>query len=304
MIAVLRRCAPRLPGLVRNLDRPASSLRLDLPLADTVASRFLVWIVAALTCGAMLSVGLVAASDGALHRAVETGAQPLQVAVDLRGGEAELAQTVETLRGVEGVAEIRLGGLMPTGAGDEASSAPPVPPGALALEVWPTETDGADDALQSRLHRALPGAVLLASKPLAEPVAVPGFLRALGVVLALACVGLGLAVAATVTRMSLDLHQGTVDLLRLMGAPDRYVARQFEHHAWASGARGGVIGFAAGLVILLGLAFAMSLLPEFDLRLDLRWLDWLLLAAVPAPLVVGVGLVTRYAARRALARLR
>lgn len=193
---------------------------------------------------------------------------------------------------------------MPTGAGDEASSAPPVPPGALALEVWPTETDGADDALQSRLHRALPGAVLLASKPLAEPVAVPGFLRALGVVLALACVGLGLAVAATVTRMSLDLHQGTVDLLRLMGAPDRYVARQFEHHAWASGARGGVIGFAAGLVILLGLAFAMSLLPEFDLRLDLRWLDWLLLAAVPTPLVVEVGLVTRYAARRALARLR
>ena len=54
-------------------------------------------------------------------------------------------------------------------------------------------------------------------------------------------------VVVVVTRMSLDLHQETVDLLRLMGAGDAYVGRQFEQHALSNALRGGLLGFTAAV---------------------------------------------------------
>ena len=55
-------------------------------------------------------------------------------------------------------------------------------------------------------------------------------------------------VVVVVTRMSLDLHEETVDLLRLMGAGDDYVGRQFEQHALSNALRGGLLGFTAAIV--------------------------------------------------------
>ena len=76
----------------------------------------------------------------------------------------------------------------------------------------------------------------------AEPV--QGGLGAAGL-LRLAAGGAGLlllgamvAVTAVFTRVCLSLHGDSVDLLRLMGARDGYVARQFEQQALASGLRG------------------------------------------------------------------
>ena len=53
--------------------------------------------------------------------------------------------------------------------------------------------------------------------------------------------------------MSLDLHEETVDLLRLMGAGDDYVGRQFEQHALSNALRGGLLGFTAAIATLAGL---------------------------------------------------
>ncbi|WGF87159.1 hypothetical protein [Marinivivus vitaminiproducens] len=302
MLAVLRRHAEHLPFRLQGRGRPSWGRRMDLPLADTAASRFLAWIVAALTCGAALSVALVAAADGALRRTDTIAAAPVQVAVTVAGDEAGLADAVAALRRIDGVADIRLSGMMPTSGGETgASDVPLAPAGTLALEVWPQAGGGGD--LPARLAAAVPGVLVLADdQAAARPL--PGVLRGLGAALSLACIGLAMAVAAVVTRMSLDLHDATVDLLRLMGAPDRYVARQFEHHAWASGARGGLIGLTAAVFVLIALGCGLSVVPDLGVRLDMRWLDWLALTVTPLPIALGVGLATRYTAKRALARMR
>ena len=65
-----------------------------------------------------------------------------------------------------------------------------------------------------------------------------------------------------VTRMSLDLHQETVDLLRLMGAADHYVGRQFEQHALSNALRGGLFGFTAAIMTVSGYMVALAAGPD------------------------------------------
>ena len=114
-----------------------------------------------------------------------------------------------------------------------------------------------------------------------------------------------LVVVAVVTRLSLDLHAETVDLLRLMGAADRYVARQFEQHALASGLRGGLVGFGAGLVVVLGFILLAGLAPSLGLpALPLRTVDWVLLACLPVLGALLTMLAARLAAGYGLARMR
>jgi len=106
---------------------------------------------------------------------------------------------------------------------------------------------------------------------------------------ALAILGLiALGTAATVafaTRAGLATHREIVELLHLMGAQDRFIARAFEWHyflaaliAAACGAALAVAAFvAAGSLDQFGLA-GVSFLPP--LGLPLRELAWL--AAIPA----------------------
>jgi len=112
-------------------------------------------------------------------------------------------------------------------------------------------------------------------------------------------------VVVVVTRMSLDLHQETVDLLRLMGAPDDYVARQFEHHALSNALRGGLFGFTAAIMAVSGFVVATTALPAGGLpAVELRPLDWLLLGCIPVAAALSTAVVSRLTARRSLARLR
>lgn len=101
---------------------------------------------------------------------------------------------------------------------------------------------------------------------------------------------IAVATAATVafaTRAGLAAHHEIVELLHLMGARDRFVARAFEWHYFLGAAIAGIAGAAAAALVLvaasgaeqLGLA-AGSFLPPLGLRLD--ELPWLLLIPVAA----------------------
>lgn len=107
-------------------------------------------------------------------------------------------------------------------------------------------------------------------------------LRSLGFAVGVTALAALAATVATVTRLSLALHRETIDLLRQLGAPDAYIARQLEQHALGQVLRGGLVGFFLALLALaLGMAWAGQ--P----RLALPTLDWLLLGSVP----VGAGLL-------------
>ncbi|NJC34936.1 cell division transport system permease protein [Sphingomonas jejuensis] len=65
---------------------------------------------------------------------------------------------------------------------------------------------------------------------------------------------IGIATAATVVlaaRGALDTHRGTVEVLHLLGATDRQIARLFERRFALDALLGGVAGFLAGVAVLL-----------------------------------------------------
>ena len=105
--------------------------------------------------------------------------------------------------------------------------------------------------------------------------------------------------------MSLDLHQETVDLLRLMGAGEAYVGRQFEQHALGNALRGGLLGFTAAVAALARFAWPWRPAAPAGCR---RWswqpCDWLLLGCVPVAAALLTAVVARQTARWGLARLR
>ena len=95
----------------------------------------------------------------------------------------------------------------------------------------------------------------------------------------------------------------SVELLRCMGAPDQYLARQFERHALLSSVQGGLIGCALALVtvgLLLYSSRRMQVAEGIDLQVPP--LDWLLLVCVPGVAALLITAVTRMTALWSLAR--
>src|SRR4051794_10669948 len=294
---------------------PIAGPALDLPLAGTPSSRFLTWMLAGLVGVAVLAFAVAAGADVALRRYAE---QPrlvtvaLPAATDAAVDEAETRRALDLLRTTPGVAYATLVSreeldklvepwLGPRG---EGTASLPMPrlidvgfnPGVtpdvdrLAQAVRPinagAQVEDADPGPDAGEHAARVVRLLAGTA---------------GLVMLLAI----LAAVVVVTRMSLDLHAETVDLLRLMGARDRYVARQFEQHALASGLRGGIAGFGTGLLLVVAFILIGTGLPGLGLPgLPLRTADWVLLACVPVLGALLTALAARLSAAHGLRRLR
>jgi cell division transport system permease protein len=133
-----------------------------------------------------------------------------------------------------------------------------------------------------------------------------GFLRSLQA-LAAALSALALAAAALtvifVTRTGLATHRGVIEVVHLIGAPDRYIARQFQAQALKLGLLGGVVGLAFGAATVLGIGRVVAYSLDaanpglgFDFRL-LPW-QWVVLGALP----LVVALLAMFTARRTVMR--
>jgi cell division transport system permease protein len=301
---------------------------LDLPLADTSASRLLTWIAGGLVLVAVLAFAIAASADGAMRRLEAEPRFATVVLPPTAAGatlpDAEVARVVTALEGVDGVAFVRavapveVRKLMEPWLGAGAATAADLPMPRL-IDVGFSQGRAPDlGHLGAQVAGLVPGATIEDSLPRDDDEeGGAGPAARTGRVLRLLAVGVGLvALAALVltvvllTRMSLDLHAPTVDLLRLMGARDGWLARQFEHRALLSALRGGLAGFALAVLVLLGFTAAARLpaarlpaslaLPPVDLLLQ----DWLLLGCVPVAGALATALVARTVARRALGRWR
>jgi cell division transport system permease protein len=288
-------------------------LELDLPLEDTASSRFMLWIVAGLTLLAVCAFAVAAVGDAAVR---DFARRPVIVTVAI-GAPPERAATAEKallehLRArpdvlfVEPVPEKELANLIDPWLASDGDGAPVLatPPRLVDVALRP-EAVSALARLEAELREIEPDITVGAAAPPVLGSKIGRLVRALALAVGAGVLVAAVVVAAVVTRMSLDMHDETVDLLRLMGANDRYVARQFELHALAKGLRGAAIGFAAGV---LGFLAAVELGRRFGggivQNVALRPLDWVVLAVVPVLVVLLVTLATRFAAARGLARLR
>lgn len=118
---------------------------------------------------------------------------------------------------------------------------------------------------------------------------------------------LGLTSAAAVwlaARTALGTNEDTIEIVHLLGGTDSQIARIFERSIGFDATLGGAVGLGLGLIaiLLLGSQFA-ELGSGMIAGGGLRWLDWLLIAAIPMAGVAIAMLTARITVTNALRRL-
>lgn len=286
--------------------------RFDLPLRQSAASRFLPWTIGGLLYLAVVALAVAAIADEALRLyglRAELVTVSLPSVQDASRGEQDVARAVAVLRETPGV-----------------TSVVPVPPEELEALVQPWLDDvksGTDlplprlidvmvdprarpdlPALQQRLAEVVEGATLgveALSRDRAERLA--AFFRLWGSGAGVVALVGALALVGLITWVSLRMNTDSVELLRCMGAPDRYLARQFERHALVSSAQGGLIGCVLALLTVTGLLYSSRRMQLAEtIELQLQPLNWVLLACVPVVATLLITAVARVTALWGLAR--
>lgn len=286
--------------------------RQDLPLDQTAIGRFLPWMIAALVYLAVLTLAVAAVADHAL-RLYHLRAQ--LVTVTLPASESpvrstrEITAAVTMLEQTEGVTSAtpvppeELEALLEPVLGHDTQSELPLP---RLIDVTLDPLTKPDLAvLEGQLQAVASGArvgVEALSRDRAERMAT--FFRAWGGGAGVATLLGALLAALLFTRISLQAQTQMVELLRSMGAPDAYLARQFERYALSGGIRGGLVGFALAALTIVGLLYSSRKMElAGSVQLGLRPIDWLLLACVPAVCALLVTATVRMTALRGLAQM-
>jgi len=113
------------------------------------------------------------------------------------------------------------------------------------------------------------------------------------------------ASGATVTlaaRGALNTHKPTIDVLHMLGATDKQVARLFQRRIALDAMFGGITGFVAAIAVVEVLGNRLAAVgSELLVSGGLGWMSWLVLVLVPllgAALALGVARWTVLAALR------
>lgn len=287
--------------------------RPDIPFSDEENSRFLPWIMAT-----MAALGTLLLCTGlSVHH--WTGGQwetssAITIAIPAASADAlksdDRTALINQIQQVSGVSSARflkrdevLAMVEPWLGASKAVSSLPIPE-VIEVQPQPDSTGIDSEALQTRIHDALPEAQVNSPQQWAKDyLLLQHVLQATLFTLAgLILLGM-LSVIVCAAKVSLALHRPTVQLLHRIGADDAYVAQQFQRNAQALCARGVLPAIA-----LAGAAYAMfsifiaslqaTLLPE----LSFGWPHVLLLLLLALGSLRVAGMAARIAVRRELAR--
>ena len=288
----------------------------DIPLRRDGTARLLPWLIAPTVFLAAIAIAAMLALGGALQEWDRglAGTMTIELPPDA-SSDASVNAVVALLRRTQGIA-----GAAPLDRVAEGRLLAPY----LGTAVAPEELElprlvdvrvaagGALDvaALRAKLAQAAPGAVLDDHQQWLDRL----YALALSVeAAALAIVAMVSAAAVLTvvftTRAGLAVHRDVIELLHMMGARDRYIARQFQREALRLGFTGGVGGLilAAATIWLLGHAAAATSIfgEQAALLPDLRLLAWQWGALVLLPVAAGIAAMAtaRLTVLRALARL-
>jgi cell division transport system permease protein len=289
--------------------------RSDLPLNRDASARFLPWIIGFMTYLCVIAIAAALTVDRVAEHWRQGLAGNLTVELPFPA-ELETEKRAEQLDGAMALIADTPGVTGATVLEDRQIAAllePWLGPDATQLDVpLPTmvavtrRTDAVIDlaGLRTKLQQIVPNAQVDDHGDWVSDAL--GFLRSLQA-LAGALSALALAAAALtvifVTRTGLATHRGVIEVVHLIGAPDRYIARQFQAQALKHGILGGVVGLGFGAVTVLGIgrliAYSLDAANPglaFDFRL-LPW-QWVVLGALP----LVVALLAMFTARRTVMR--
>lgn len=300
-------------------------LRTDLPLDRDAAARFLPWILGFMVYLAALAVGSALVVDrlSAHWQSGLTGNLTVEVPftddISVTERSEILDKVIDLLSATPGVAgttlldDREIARLLEPWLGPEASELDIPLPAMIAVTL--REDAALDQAqLQRDLTAIQPGAKVDAHADwIADAL---GFLRGLKLLAALLT---GLVLVATaltiifVTRTGLSIHRSVIEIVHLIGAPDAYIAGQFQAQSLRLGLLGGIVGtlLAAGTIVgadrLLQSAGSFGGGGEAavaDLTLDLQLLPWQwgVLALLPVATALIAMITARLTVLRSLAR--
>lgn len=306
-------------------------LRSDLPLDRDAAAKFLPWILGFMVYLAALAVGAAMVVDR-LSASWQTGLTgnltvevPFTDDIGVTDRSEILDKVIDLLSATPGVAgttlldDREIARLLEPWLGAEATELDiPLP---AMISVTLREDAELDQArLQQDLSAIQPGArVDDHAAWIADALA---FLRGLKLLAALLT---GLVLAATaltvvfVTRTGLSIHRSVIEIVHLIGAPDAYIAQQFQAQSLRLGILGGVVGTILAAASLLGadhlLHLTSSVAPAgsdpagsdpsgLALSLDLKLLPWQwgVLALLPFATALIAMITARWTVLRSLAR--
>ncbi|MGB0749781.1 MAG: cell division protein FtsX [Magnetospiraceae bacterium] len=278
--------------------------RLDVPLGQDAADRFLPWLVAFMVFLAALALAGVLLVDTQVGAWRSGTTATLTVQIAPAENEAVTDRKVDVardfLRSRPEVARVR-----------------PIPAAEAAaiLEPWLGPMDGFTDLpiprlidvellagsrgtlpdLTKRLATAVPGASVEDHGQWLERFvtlarAAQGLAGMVLIFIAIATVG----TAVFTTRAGLSVHHEVIEVLHLIGAEDTYIAKQFSYHAMVMAFRGGILGLVLAVPTLLILGrVAASLETMFLPTLAMDAGHWLALGSLPL-LAAGVAWVTAW----------
>ena len=293
--------------------------RSDLPLNRDASARFLPWIIGFMTYLCVIAVAAGLTVDRVAERWRQglagnlTVELPFPSELETEKRAEQLDAAMELVTGTPGVTgaavleDSQIAALLEPWLGPDATQLDvPLPIMIAVTRRTDSLIDLAD--LKAKLQAIVPNAQVDDHGDWVADAL--GFLRSLQA-LAAALSALAMAAAALtvifVTRTGLATHRGVIEVVHLIGAPDRYIARQFQAQALKLGIVGGIVGLGFGAATVLGIgrviAYSMGAGASggnpglgFDFRL-LPW-QWVVLGALP----LVVAMLAMFTARRTVLR--
>jgi cell division transport system permease protein len=294
--------------------------RSDLPLNRDASARFLPWIIGFMTYLCIIAVAAGLTVDRVAERWRQglagnlTVQLPFPAELETEKRAEQLDQAMELVTGTPGVTgatvleDRQIAALLEPWLGPDAGQLD-VPLPIMIAVTRRTDATIDLDGLREKLQRIVPSAQVDDHGDWVADAL--GFLRSLQA-LAAALSALALAAAALtvifVTRTGLATHRGVIEVVHLMGAPDQYIARQFQAQALKHGILGGIVGLGFGAATVLGIGRVIAYSVDaanpglsFDFRL-LPW-QWVVLGALPLVVALLAMFTARRTVMRSLARM-
>ena len=289
--------------------------RSDLPLNRDASARFLPWIIGFMTYLCVIAVAASLTVDRVAERWRQglagnlTVELPFPAELETEKRAEQLDQAMELIADTPGVTgatvleDQQIAALLEPWLGPDATQLDVPLPTMIAVT---RRTDAVIDLsrLRAELQAIVPGAAVDDHGDWVADAL--GFLRSLQVLAAaLSALALGAAALTVifVTRTGLDTHRGVIEVVHLIGAPDRYIARQFQAQALKLGILGGVVGLGFGAATVLGIGRLIAYSVDAanpGLAFDFRLLPWQWAVLGTLPLVVA--LLAMFTARRTVMR--
>jgi len=249
--------------------RRRSAMRAAVVPAGSVTSRSLTLVVAIMCFLACLTAGFVYMVNQSASAWLHDVGSEVTVQIEPKeGGDIEksvreAAAFLAKQHGIRSVKALSLdesAGLVEPWLGkSDALQSLPIPR-LIAVEIDRSSPPDIE-RLRGQIATELPGAILDDHRHWQQQIRTVTRSLALGGIAILILVGAATtAIIVSATRSSMASNREIVEVLHLVGATDRYIAREFERHFLRLGVRAGLVGAGCAMLVFLLMPMGMELL--------------------------------------------